>query len=305
MEASFSHVPVMLTEVVSAAKNMEDGLFLDATLGGAGHSRAVLESNGGLKLIGIDQDEEAIATASTRLSSFNSRVEIVKANFSQVLEVLAGRPLVGYLFDLGVSSYQLDTAERGFAYRFSGPLDMRMDISAELSAADVVNGYSESELRAVISDYSDEKFAGRIARAIVEARPVLSTDQLAEIVIAAIPHAARRKGGNPAKRTFQAIRIEVNDELDILAESILAATNALQEGGKGLVITYHSGEDRIVKSVFSALSMSTDPPGLPKPVDIPSFKKSSPQVIRPSEAELTSNSRSQSARLRVIERVAA
>lgn len=303
MPNDFHHKPVLLDEIIDITSNLGEGLFLDGTLGGAGHGVAVLDSNRKLSLVGIDTDTEALSHAKERLSTFSGRAETHNCNFADLERVLAGRSLTGFLFDLGVSSHQLDSPERGFSYRFEGPLDMRMGEEVELSADVVVNTYEPAELARLINQNSDERFAKRIASAIVDARPIKTTTQLAEIVASAIPAAARRTGGHPAKRTFQAIRIEVNSELSILAGSIGMAVNALCVGGIGMVITYHSGEDKIVAGMFRDLASSSDPQGLPVVVDQPKFELHS--TIKASEQEQTQNTRSQSARLRVIERVAA
>ena len=303
MPNEFHHKPVLLDEIIDITSNLAEGLFLDGTLGGAGHGVAVLESNEKLKLVGIDTDTEALSHANERLAIYKDRAETHNCNFAAIADVLEGRSLSGFLFDLGVSSHQIDSPERGFSYRFEGPLDMRMGEDVELSADVVVNSYEPAELARLINQNSDERFAKRIASAIVSARPIKTTTQLAEIVASAIPAAARRTGGHPAKRTFQAIRIEVNSELSILAGSIETAVNALTVGGIGMVITYHSGEDKIVAGMFRDLASSSDPQGMPVVVDQPDFTLRS--ALKASEQEQADNSRSQSARLRMIERVAA
>jgi len=296
----FTHVPVMLTEIVEQTKEISEGYFLDATLGGAGHSKAILEANSNLRIIGVDRDPVALEAARSNLLEFADRAELVNARFDQLTEILDGKELSGFLFDLGVSSPQLDFAERGFSYNQDGPLDMRMCQADELSAGTIINDYSFEELRRIIQINSNERFASRIAKAIVASRPIEGTVALSEIVVGAIPAAARRTGGHPAKRTFQAIRIAVNDELSILAPAIEAALDYLEVGGKGLVLTYHSGEDKIVKSIFSTCSRSTDPPGLPELVDIPKFELPRPIALTPSSSEISKNRRASSARLRTI-----
>ena len=302
----------MLDEVVALIKGLPNGSFLDATLGGAGHAEAVLNANHGLDLIGIDRDPAALAAAEARLSSLTDRVRLHRSRFDQLDDVLGGSgaaapatQLSGFLFDLGVSSPQLDLAERGFSFRNDGPLDMRMDTDAALDAARVVNEYEQRDLAELIHRYSDERFASRIAAAIVAARPLTTTGQLAETVVAAIPAPARRRGGHPAKRTFQAIRIEVNDELSILRPALDRVLDALAPGGRGLVITYHSGEDRITKDAFRDRTAVEQPPGLPVEAEQPDFAIVRPMVRRPSDQELERNPRAASARLRTIERVAA
>lgn len=303
MPNEFHHKPVLQDEITDIASKLSKGLFLDGTLGGAGHAVAILESNAELQLIGIDTDTEALKFATKRLEGHSERIETHNCNFSDIEQVLGGRTLSGFLFDLGVSSHQIDSPERGFSYRFEGPLDMRMGEEVELSADEVVNTYETYQLAHLINQNSDERFANRIAKAIVASRPIKTTTQLAEVIANAIPAAARRTGGHPAKRTFQAIRIEVNAELSILAGSIETAVNALDVGGIGMVITYHSGEDKIVARMFRELAASSDPQGLPVVVDKPNFSLAS--TVKAGKAEQEVNSRSRSARLRVIERVAA
>lgn len=304
----FAHIPVMLDEVVAVFKTVPEGYFLDATLGGAGHSSAMLQNYEGLSLIGIDQDPVAIEVATERLSGFTDRCILCHGRFDQLRELVqeAGiSSLVGFLFDLGVSSPQLDVAERGFSFRHDGPLDMRMDPTSGLSAAVVVNEYSERDLARLLRSLGDERHSQRIAAAVVTARPIQTTTQLAEIVVNAIPAAARRVGGHPAKRSFQALRIEVNNELDILGPTLEAALDLLVPGGRGAVLTYHSGEDRIVKDIFRSRTTSIDPPGLPVPQHKPDFELLRPVARQPTNQEVEGNRRARSARLRTIERVAA
>lgn len=249
----FGHVPVLLERVVSVFAELPEGLFVDATLGGGGHAEAVLEANPRLHLLGIDRDEVAIRAASQRLARFSDRIEIVRGGFDRLGELVDERTeegAIAVLMDLGVSSPQIDDEERGFSYRGSGPLDMRMDRRQGLTADDVINEYGFAALRRVLEEYGDERFASRIARAIVESRPVADTAELAEIVRNAIPAPARRRGGHPAKRTFQAVRIEVNRELDQLADALDAALTHLAPGGRLCVLSYHSGEDRMVKATL-------------------------------------------------------
>jgi 16S rRNA (cytosine1402-N4)-methyltransferase len=315
----------MVDDVVALVEPLPRGRFLDATLGGGGHAEAVLAANPGLHLLGVDRDPAALTAAGERLARFEDRVLLQRNRFdrAELSPRTAGddRPepgdplergdlsepagLSGFLFDLGVSSPQLDWAERGFSFRNDGPLDMRMDPEASLSADDVVNTYGRDELADLIRRNSDERFAARIATAIVDARPLSSTARLAEVVVSAIPAPARRRGGHPAKRTFQAIRIEVNDELRILGPALERVLDALVPGGRGIVITYHSGEDKITKDVFRARTEVEHPPGLPVEGPSPDFKIVRPMARRPSEQELADNPRAASARLRAIERVAA
>jgi 16S rRNA (cytosine1402-N4)-methyltransferase len=261
-------------------------------------------------LVGLDRDPAALAAAAHRLARFADRVSLHRTRFDQLESAVPPIPtdamtLSGFLFDLGVSSPQLDVADRGFSFRNDGPLDMRMDTEASLSAAQVVNEYEQRDLAELIRRFSDERFASRIAAAIVAARPVRSTTELAETIVAAIPAPARRRGGHPAKRTFQAIRIEVNDELRILGPALEAVLDGLVPGGRGIVITYHSGEDRIAKDVFRRRSTVEQVPGFPVEADRPDFEIVRPMVRRPSDDEVDSNPRAASARLRCIERTAA
>ncbi len=303
----------MVHQVVALAAEVPSGTFLDATVGGGGHAAALLDANPDLDLLGLDRDSMALAAANERLARFGSRVTLRRARFDQLDDVFAdvghdGR-LSGFLFDLGVSSPQLDRADRGFSFRHDGPLDMRMDQSADRSADTVVNEYGRSELIDLIRRYSDERYANRIASAIVAARPLRSTTELADVVVSAIPAAARRRGGHPAKRTFQAIRIEVNDELSILRPALEQALDALVGGGRGLVLTYHSGEDRIVKHCFRDRTAVDRPHGLPRglPVTEPEvdFQLLRPAARKSDDTELAANPRAASARLRAIERLAA
>ncbi len=303
----------MVHQVVALAAEVPSGTFLDATVGGGGHAAALLDANPDLDLLGLDRDSMALAAANERLARFGSRVTLRRARFDQLDDVFSdvdhdGR-LSGFLFDLGVSSPQLDRADRGFSFRHDGPLDMRMDQSADRSADTVVNEYGRSELIDLIRRYSDERYANRIASAIVAARPLRSTTELADVVVSAIPAAARRRGGHPAKRTFQAIRIEVNDELSILRPALEQALDALVGGGRGLVLTYHSGEDRIVKHCFRDRTAVDRPHGLPRglPVTEPKvdFQLLRPAARKSDDTELAANPRAASARLRAIERLAA
>jgi len=308
---SFEHESVLLEESVAALVTNPAGIYVDCTLGGAGHSTAIARLlNGKGRLIGIDQDPAALAAAEERLHGFACDVDIVQANFSQLKTVLGklGIPAVdGVIFDLGVSSHQLDTAARGFSYMQNAPLDMRMNPEAPLSAADVVNTYSEDDLHRVIAGYGEERWARRIARFIVEARqkkPLATTDDLVQVIKAAIPAGARQGGPHPAKRTFQAIRIEVNGELRILKQAILDAVTVLEPGGRVVVITFHSLEDRIVKQAFQELAKGCIcPPKLP--VCVCNHQPEVRILIKgdePTADEIHRNPRSRSAKLRVAEK---
>lgn len=306
---SFTHLPVMLDEIVAAFEAVPSGWVIDATLGGAGHAAAILEAHPHLSVLGIDQDPDALVVARERLALFGTRARIVQARFDSFTAVvrneLADEPIVGALFDLGVSSPQFDRAERGFSYRFDAPLDMRMDPSRALSAMTVVNEYDENDLARVLREFGDERFAGRIARALVSARPVETTSQLAAIARDAIPAAARRTGGHPAKRTFQAIRIEVNDELGVLPVALEAAIKSLAAGGRLVVLSYHSGEDRIVKQVMRTAESGgcICPPNLPCVCGAESTVRLARRGgTTPSVSEREANPRAESARLRIAER---
>jgi 16S rRNA (cytosine1402-N4)-methyltransferase len=305
----FTHRPVMEAEIVDAFRSVPPGVILDATLGAGGHSAAILDSRTDLRVLGIDRDPAALRAAADRLRRFGDRASSQRCRFDALrsaMEAAAVERLSGALFDLGVSSPQLDQADRGFSYRHDGPLDMRMDTDAPWSAADVVNGYAEADLTRVIRTYGDERFASRIARAIVAARPIESTSRLAQVVTAAIPAAARRTGGHPAKRTFQAIRIEVNSELEALPGAIDDAIDALVPGGRIAVLSYHSGEDRIVKDRLRHATGACDcPVGLPcvcGAVQTVRIVRGVPK--RPSAGEREQNRRASSALLRVAERIA-
>jgi 16S rRNA (cytosine1402-N4)-methyltransferase len=305
----FRHDPVMIEEIIDLLRPVPAGTIVDCTLGGAGHAARLLEARPDCRLIGIDQDQMALAVASARLARFGDRFQGVHGRFDSLARIMTDlqvADVTATFFDLGVSSPQLDVAERGFSYRNDGPVDMRMDASRSWSASDVVNGYSEDELAEVLRVNGDERFAGRIARAIVANRPIQTTVQLASVVRDAIPAAARRRGGHPAKRTFQAIRIEVNDELAILPVSIESAIEVTRPGGRIAVLSYHSGEDRIVKDRFryAATGGCTCPTGLPCVCDaIQTVRLLRPGAWKPSAAEVERNPRSESARLRVAERL--
>jgi 16S rRNA (cytosine1402-N4)-methyltransferase len=314
--AGSGHQPVLTDRVLALlgpALDRPGAVVLDGTLGRAGHASALLREHPGVSLIGVDTDPAAIEASRARLAPFATRVTLVHAVYDQIPAILSslGLPSVqGVLLDLGVSSPQLDDRDRGFAYSYDAPLDMRMDTGGPLTAADVVNTYSAAELARVLRDYGEERFARRIADAVVRARaaaPLHSTLQLSEIIRDSIPAPARRTGGNPAKRTFQALRIEVNSELDALARALPAAMDALAVEGRIVVLAYHSLEDRLVKKTFAARSTDTTPPGLPVPLPSaqPEFRLLSRGAERPAEAELEANPRAASARLRAAERIRA
>jgi len=308
----FSHKSVLLHETIDYLNIRPDGVYLDGTLGGGGHSSEILKQLGEKgRLIGIDQDRDAIEAATKKLAVFGDRVTIVRENyehFRSVLDAEGIEKVDGILLDLGVSSYQFDDAARGFSYRENAPLDMRMDDRTEMTAADIVNHYTESELYRVIRDYGEDPFAKNIAKHIVRAReqePVVTTDQLVECIKQAIPAKIREKGGHPAKRTFQALRIELNRELQILQDSLSDMVDALAPGGRIAVITFHSLEDRIVKQTFrTAENPCICPPDFPVCV---CGRKSRGKVltrkpVTASEEELQDNPRAHSAKLRVFER---
>jgi len=308
----FNHISVLLQETVDNLHVREGKIYVDGTLGGAGHSTEILKRmNGNGRLIGIDQDEAAIKTAEERLKPYKDAVTIVRDNYcnmKKVLSELGIEKVDGIILDLGVSSYQLDTVERGFSYREDASLDMRMDQRQAKTAKDIVNQYSEMELFKIIRDYGEDKFAKNIAKHIVRAREekkIETTLELAEIVKGAIPMKVRATGGHPAKRTFQAIRIELNHELDVLRNTLDDMIELLNEDGRLCIITFHSLEDRIVKNSFKeAENPCVCPPNFPICV---CGKKSKGKVISrkpilPGDAELEQNKRSKSAKLRVFER---
>ena len=312
--AGSGHQPVLTDRVLALlgpALDRPGAVVLDGTLGRAGHALALLREHPGVSLIGVDTDPAAIEASRVRLAPFDARVTLVHAVYDQIPAILArlGLPSVqGVLLDLGVSSPQLDDRDRGFAYSYDAPLDMRMDTGGPLTAADVVNTYSAADLARVLRDYGEERFARRIADAVVRARaaaPLHSTLQLSEIIRDSIPAPARRRGGNPAKRTFQALRIEVNGELDALARALPAALDALAVGGRIAVLAYHSLEDRLVKRAFADRSADTTPPGLPVPLPSaqPEFRLLTRGAEKPDAAETEANPRAASARLRAAERI--
>ncbi len=308
----FSHKPVMLAECIEALDIKPDGIYLDGTMGGGGHSREIAKRlTAGGRLIAVDRDADAHEAARERLREYIDRVTFIRDDFKNAcadLDELGIGGLDGVLLDLGVSSWQLDSAERGFSYMKDAPLDMRMDRSAGESAYEVVNGYTESELVRILREYGEEKLAGRIAARIVRERekaPIRTTLQLAELVAGCYPAATRHKFGNPAKRTFQAIRIEVNGELEGLSEAVTALAGRLVPGGRMAVITFHSLEDRIVKNAFRQMSLScTCPPDFPVCVcgKVKEVELVNSKPITASAAELRENPRAESAKLRIIRR---
>lgn len=308
----FAHKSVLLEETIEALNIRKGKIYLDGTLGGAGHSREILKKlDGSGLLIGIDQDKEALEVARERLSDFNN-VELFNLNyvdFEKALDELGIDKIDGVLLDIGVSSYQFDNPERGFSYRFDAPLDMRMDLDLDISARDIINTYTESEITRIIKDYGEEKWAARIAKFIVDERKeksIETTFDLVEIIKKAIPAGARRNGPHPAKRTFQALRIEVNKELDVLKDSIDKFVHRLNPGGRIAIITFHSLEDRIVKNAFKYLEKDCIcPPSSPictcdKEREIKIITR---KPITASEDELKENNRSHSAKLRVAEKL--
>jgi 16S rRNA (cytosine1402-N4)-methyltransferase len=306
---TFEHRPVMVDQIVDLLARAPEGVYLDATLGGAGHAVAVLDAAPQLRLVGLDQDPAAVEAATARLAPFGERATVVRSRFDragQVLDAHGVDRLSAALFDLGVSSPQLDRPERGFSYRSEGALDMRMDTDAPLRAADVVNGWSEQELARLFRRHGESRFAARIAARIVGARPIESTTELAEVVRAAIPAAARRTGGHPARRVFQAVRVAVNEELDILPIALDAVIERLTVGGRMAVLSYHSGEDRIVKERFrrAATGGCECPPGLPCVCGArPTVRLLTRGARRPTAQEIELNHRAESARLRAVEGV--
>ncbi len=314
------HVPVLagrVTALLAPALAGQGAVLVDATLGRAGHARALLEACPGLLMIGVDADLAAIEAARDLLAPYAARVTLVHARYDEIPAILTGATesgaigpdrVMGLLFDLGVSSPQLDDPERGFAYAQDAPLDMRMDRTADRTAADIVNGYPAAELARILREYGEERFARRIADAVVRERaraPITSTQRLSAIVKDAIPAATRRTGGNPAKRTFQALRIEVNDELGTLRRALPAALDVLAVGGRVAVLAYHSLEDRIVKRELVRRAADQTPPGLPVPAAAaaPQFRQLTRGAERPDSEEVTGNPRAASARLRAAERI--
>ena len=309
----FKHLSVLLDECIEGLAIKPNGIYVDGTAGGGGHSFHIASALGeGGRLIAIDQDEDAIKAAGKRLAPFGDKVTLVRSNFSEVGEVCAElgiEAIDGILMDLGVSSYQLDTPERGFSYNADAPLDMRMDNRASLDASVVVNTYTEEKLREIIYGYGEEKFGGRIAAEIVKARsqkPIETTGELVDIIKRSMPSSAKQGGHHPAKRTFQAIRIEVNGELDVIPKAIRGAEKLLAPSGRIAVITFHSLEDRIVKQEYASLAAGcTCPKSLPICVcgNKPKLKIVTRKPVLPSEEEIANNPRSRSAKLRIAEKI--
>ncbi|UVS80955.1 Ribosomal RNA small subunit methyltransferase H [Actinokineospora sp. UTMC 2448] len=307
------HVPVLLDRIIelfTPALSAPSAVLVDATLGLGGHSDALLTAFPELTLVGLDRDPDALALAGERLARHGSRVHLVHTVYDGLPDALSGLGLSrvdGVLFDLGVSSMQLDVAERGFAYSQDAPLDMRMDQTTGITAADVLNTYSHGDLTRILRVYGEEKFAARIAAAVVAERsrePFTTSGRLVELIYAVVPAPARRTGGHPAKRTFQALRIEVNSELDVLRRAIPAALSALRVGGRIVVESYQSLEDRIVKHALAELAKSTAPPGLPVelPEHAPRIRLLTRGAEQADDTEIAANPRAQSVRLRAAER---
>lgn len=308
----FKHISVLFKETIDGLNIKDNGIYVDGTLGGGGHSLGILSSNKNIKLIGIDQDKEAIAAATQRLQEFRERITLVNDNFSNIkniLERLGIDEIDGVVLDLGVSSYQLDNAERGFSYMHDARLDMRMNPDNDFSAYEIVNEYTKEDLARIFYEYGEEKWSSRIAQFIVDKRnskPIETTLELVDIIKAAIPKNARQQGSHPAKRVFQAIRIEVNNELGILKDTIKDIVSVLKPGGRVAVITFHSLEDRIIKQTFSGLSQGcTCPKSFPVCVcnNKPLIKVITKKPILPTKEEENENSRSKSAKLRVAEKL--
>jgi 16S rRNA (cytosine1402-N4)-methyltransferase len=310
MSQRFEHVPVMVDEVVDLLRSVPAGTVVDATVGGGGHASAVLAARSDLDVVGIDQDPDALAAAGETLGRFGERVSLHRARFDAIVEVVRGHgrnTIAGALFDLGVSSPQVDRPERGFSYRADAPLDMRMDPAGETTAADVVNSWPAEELARLFAGHGEGRLSGRIARAVVAARPIATTGELVDVVAAAVPAAVRRRG-NPAKRVFQALRVAVNRELDVLGPALDDAISLLAPGGRCVAIAYHSGEDRIVKDRFRAAATGgcTCPPGLPCACGAqPTVRLLNRGARKPTSEEIGRNRRAESARLRAVERIRA
>ncbi len=311
-ENEFKHRSVLLWECIDGLDIKPDGIYVDGTAGGAGHSSQIAMKLDGGTLIAIDQDETAVVVAEERLSKLGKNTRVVRNNFCNIASVckeLGAEAIDGVLLDLGVSSYQLDTAERGFSYSSDAPLDMRMDNRKSLSAYEVVNNYSEAEIKKILYEYGEERYAPQIASAIIKQRekaPIETTGELSDIIKYAIPPHARDGGHHPAKRSFQAIRIEVNAELDVIEPAIRDAVSMLKVGGRIAIITFHSLEDRIVKQAFASLASGcTCPKDFPVCVckNKPKIKLVTRKPILPSSEELEENPRSRSAKLRIAEKI--
>jgi 16S rRNA (cytosine1402-N4)-methyltransferase len=304
----FEHLPVMAAEVLELLTAVPKGVVVDATVGGGGHARVLLTARPDLRLLGIDRDPVAVAAAGAALEPFGARVRIAQGGFERLSEIVGNEEIVAILFDLGVSSPQLDRPVRGFSYwADAAPLDMRMDSVQTLTASTVVNEYSEADLAAVIARNGEERYARRIAAQIVAARPLTTTGDLVDAVKRGIPAPARRRGGHPARRTFQAIRMEVNRELPSLATGLDESVHLLKPEGRIAVLAYHSLEDRMVKERFADWSRTEEPgyvpTGLPRAKRNPLTRLLTRRPLRPSEAEVEANPRAASARLRAVERL--
>ncbi len=311
MEKNYSHYSVLLNESIEGLNINKNGIYVDCTLGGGGHSSVILSKLENGHLYSFDQDDYAISVASERLSKISNNYTIIKDNFCNIKSALKEHNIEkvdGILYDLGVSSFQLDIPERGFSYRFDGPLDMRMNQDSTLDAYTVVNSYSESELKRILFEFGEEKFAPLIARRIVSARknkPIETTFELVDIIKSALPAKVLRTIGHPAKQTFQAIRIEVNHELDILKQSLSDGLDLLNSGGRMVVITFHSLEDKIVKKLFkekTSLNLPKGLPFIPEGYEI-EYELINSKIILPSEEELSENNRSHSAKMRIIKKI--
>lgn len=300
----------MVAEVVETMRDVPAGVVVDATVGSGGHAQALLVAHGQVSVLGIDRDKDALARASLNLAAAGERAELCHLRSDRLGEELYRREIAsisGFLMDLGVSSEQIDTEARGFSFRSDGPLDMRMDRTSPLTAADVVNGYEQKRLAELLALYGDERFARRIAEKIVASRPIDSSKQLAEAIEKAVPRSSRRSSGHPARRSFQAIRIEVNEELRILQSTLPQAVNAMKANGKGVLISYHSGEDRIVKGFLKQAETGgcQCPPKLPCQCGaVPEVRLLHRGARKPSEQEISSNPRSSSARMRSFVKLA-
>jgi 16S rRNA (cytosine1402-N4)-methyltransferase len=310
MTQGFEHVPVMATEVVEMFEPVPPGLFVDATVGGGGHAELLLKRSSERELIGLDRDSDAIAATAARLAPFGVRVRLHRARFDEIAEIVSaespGRPVVGVLFDLGVSSPQLDDPDRGFSYRSDGPLDMRMDRSTGVTASEFVNSVDVRELTALLIENGEGRFGRRIAEAIVASRPIETTAELSGVVERALPGIALRRAGHPAKRVFQALRVAVNEELDVLGPAIDAALGLLVPGGRCVVLSYHSGEDRLVKQrfAFAGTGGCTCPPELGCVCGaVPTVRVLTRGAKLPTASEVSRNPRASSARLRAAERL--
>jgi 16S rRNA (cytosine1402-N4)-methyltransferase len=312
VEAAFSHLPVMVREVVELLLPVPDGLIVDCTVGGAGHARALLDARPDIRLLGIDRDADAAAVARLRLEPYGDRAHVIVGGFERLAELVEqhgrGDRVMGILMDLGVSSPQLDRPERGFSYRFDAPLDMRMDARQVLTAADVVNGYDLEDLVEIIHENGEERYARRIAQGIVAARPLNSTRELVDVIRTSIPGPARRRRGHPARRTFQAIRMEVNRELPNLAEGLDDSVHVIGPEGRVLVLAYHSLEDRMVKEKFAEWADERPPQtppklAVPEPQRNPLVRLLTRRPLRPRADEVAANRRAESVRLRAVERL--